>query len=346
MGRKKVSVIAEAEYAADAALAARFDELLADARAAEDAFRKAQAAAAPNDELYPLATKLDAAITDVMRAAYAAARAEIGPRGYDDRIYRRKAKAKPAVHAWTDEAERLLTLRETHRLTGMATSFRVIRASLSQPPISWEYRMAATEASANARRRLIGAIATSAGAAGVAGFVMAVVGLDTPLVVATFSLAVVIAGFLLAARGWTYLALRDATDSPPTPTVQAPPGGFVDQAANPTVDSGPGTQMSPAMTAATALAIQVQGVVLGLVFAFTRQDSTTVKVGAVSLGLGVVVGLLLYSLAAINISGPRTQAVAVFLFNLTLWTLAYGLLCIVAAFVAQHPESTTSLGSL
>ena len=53
-----------------------------------------------------------------MRAAYAAQRAEIGPRGYEDRIYRRKAKAKPAVHAWTDEAERLLTLRETHRLTG------------------------------------------------------------------------------------------------------------------------------------------------------------------------------------------------------------------------------------
>ena len=68
---------------------------------------------------YPLARKLDAALTDVMRAAYAAARAEIGPRGYDDRIYRRKAKAKPAVHAWTDKAEWLLTLRETHRLTGI-----------------------------------------------------------------------------------------------------------------------------------------------------------------------------------------------------------------------------------
>jgi hypothetical protein len=54
-----------------------------------------------------------------MRSAYAAARAEIGPRGYEDRIYRRKAKAKSAVHAWTDEAERLLTMRETHRLTGV-----------------------------------------------------------------------------------------------------------------------------------------------------------------------------------------------------------------------------------
>ena len=51
-----------------------------------------------------------------MLAAFAAQRAEIGPRGYDDRIYRRKARAKPHVHALTAEAERLLTLRETHRL--------------------------------------------------------------------------------------------------------------------------------------------------------------------------------------------------------------------------------------
>ena len=54
-----------------------------------------------------------------MHAAYAAQRAETGPRGYEDRIYRRKAMARPAVHAWRDEAERLLTLRETHRLTGI-----------------------------------------------------------------------------------------------------------------------------------------------------------------------------------------------------------------------------------
>lgn len=103
----------------DVERAARFDELLAGARAAENEFRKAQAAAAPNNELYPLARNFDFALTDVMQAAYAAERAEIGPLGYDDKIYRRKAKAKSAVHAWTDEAERLLTLRETHRITGI-----------------------------------------------------------------------------------------------------------------------------------------------------------------------------------------------------------------------------------
>jgi len=119
MRRNQVSGQAEAEYAADVALAAQFDDLLAAARAAEQAFRSAQARAVPISELHPLAKRLDAALTDAMRAAYAAQRAEIGPRGYENRIYRRKAKATSSVRSWTDEAERLLTLRETHRLTGI-----------------------------------------------------------------------------------------------------------------------------------------------------------------------------------------------------------------------------------
>ena len=52
-------------------------------------------------------------------AAFAAQRVAIGALGYDDRIYRRKAMAKPRVHALTAEAEHLLTLRETHRLNGI-----------------------------------------------------------------------------------------------------------------------------------------------------------------------------------------------------------------------------------
>ncbi len=117
--RNQVSGQAEAEYAADVALAAQFDDLLAQARAAEQAFRRAQARGLPLAEVYPLARRLETTLTDAMRSAYAAARAEIGPRGYEDRIYRRKAKATRAVHAWTDEAERLLTMRETHQLTGI-----------------------------------------------------------------------------------------------------------------------------------------------------------------------------------------------------------------------------------
>jgi len=118
-GRKQASEDAQAKYLADVALAVNFDELFTDAQAAEKQFRAAQARMAPLAEQYWLAKTLDGALTDVMRSGYAAVRAEIGPRGYDDRIFKRKAMATPVVHALNAEAERLLTLRETHRLTGI-----------------------------------------------------------------------------------------------------------------------------------------------------------------------------------------------------------------------------------
>jgi len=116
MKRQKPSPEAEQQYQDDRALAARRGDLVEAAREAESQFRKAQARRAPERERHGLALALDAALTEAMRAAFAAQRAEIGPLGYDDRIYRRKAKATPRVHALTAEAEHLLTLRETHRL--------------------------------------------------------------------------------------------------------------------------------------------------------------------------------------------------------------------------------------
>ena len=103
-------------HAADVTAAGERGKLLDAARAADVALRAAEARHAPVTELHQLAMDLDVALTDAMRAAFAAQRAEIGPRGYEDRIYFRQAKAKPAVHALTNEAERLLTLRENHRL--------------------------------------------------------------------------------------------------------------------------------------------------------------------------------------------------------------------------------------
>jgi hypothetical protein len=117
--RPKPSAEAEQRYETDVALAARRSELLDTARTAESAFRQAQGRRAPEAELLRLAENLDTALTAAMRAAYAAQRVEIGPLGYDDRIVRRKAMATPRVHALTAEAERLLTLRETHRLNGI-----------------------------------------------------------------------------------------------------------------------------------------------------------------------------------------------------------------------------------
>jgi hypothetical protein len=118
--RKTVTDEAAAKHAADVALAGQFDELLAAARADEDALRSAQADGSSLTELHQLGKRLDASLTEVMRAAFAAERAAIGPRGYDDRIYRRKAMATTPVRTWTMEAQRLLTMRESHRLTGIA----------------------------------------------------------------------------------------------------------------------------------------------------------------------------------------------------------------------------------
>ena len=115
-GSYKPSQEALDRYAADVSAAAQRGSLLDAARAADVALRQGQERRAPVTELHRLATDLDAALTAAMRASYAAQRAEIGPRGYEDRIYHRKAMAKPAVHALTAEAERLLTLRENHRL--------------------------------------------------------------------------------------------------------------------------------------------------------------------------------------------------------------------------------------
>jgi NAD(P)-dependent dehydrogenase (short-subunit alcohol dehydrogenase family) len=119
MARYKPSSEAERQHRADVALAGRRAELLAAAREAESRLRAAQDRLASEAELHRLAVELDTALTEAVRAAYAAQRAQIGPRGYEDRIYRRKAMATPRVHALTAEAEHLLTLRETHRLNGI-----------------------------------------------------------------------------------------------------------------------------------------------------------------------------------------------------------------------------------
>ena len=112
----KASHEAVDKHAVDVAAAAERGKLLDQARAADVALREAEARRAPVTELHRLATELDVALTAAMHAAYAAQRAEIGPRGYEDRIYLRKAKAKPEIRALTAQAERLLTLRENHRM--------------------------------------------------------------------------------------------------------------------------------------------------------------------------------------------------------------------------------------
>ncbi|WP_236542143.1 hypothetical protein [Spiractinospora alimapuensis] len=104
-------------YSQDKELAARLPELLDRARTAE---RDARDGDVDLVEERRRGQELDTALTEAMRAAYAAERVAVGPRGYEDRIYRRRHLAKPDVKELTQTAERLLTVREAHRLHGIA----------------------------------------------------------------------------------------------------------------------------------------------------------------------------------------------------------------------------------
>ncbi|MDS1269211.1 hypothetical protein RIF23_02745 [Lipingzhangella sp. LS1_29] len=115
---------AQEQHAQDRQLAEQLPDLLDRARAAEQELRAHREREGHPGRSDPqrdreLAFELDAALTDAMRAAYAAERVAVGVRGYTDRIYRRRQLAKPRVRWATRLAERLLTLREEHRLHGI-----------------------------------------------------------------------------------------------------------------------------------------------------------------------------------------------------------------------------------
>jgi hypothetical protein len=112
----KATPEAQERYEVDVALADKFDDLMATARSADQEFRATEGRRVDVTELHRKAKALDAALTDAVYSAYAKQRAAIGARGYEDRIFARKAKAKPEIRRLTAEAERLLTLRENHRM--------------------------------------------------------------------------------------------------------------------------------------------------------------------------------------------------------------------------------------
>ncbi|WP_239137556.1 hypothetical protein [Sphaerisporangium rufum] len=111
---------AEVRHHADQEVGNSFPRLLEKAREAEHALRAAQAAQVPDDELRAAGLAFDRALTDALRAAEAARRAAFGIKAYDDRIRRRKGVATPHGAMWDAEVSRLRTLREEHRLTGIA----------------------------------------------------------------------------------------------------------------------------------------------------------------------------------------------------------------------------------
>lgn len=119
LGRRTIGAEARRQHADDSALAERLPELLEEVQRAESALREAHDVGAEPGELHRAGVALDSALTDAMRAAYAKERSIIGPRGYEDRLYRRKRQAKPVVKEATGVAQHLLTMRETHRLHGI-----------------------------------------------------------------------------------------------------------------------------------------------------------------------------------------------------------------------------------
>lgn len=118
--RPSVSRAAEVRHHADQEVGRSFWELLGKAREAESALRRTQASRAGAAELRAAGLAFDRALTEALRAAEAARRASFGVKAYDDRIRRRKGVATPEGARWTAEIDRLRTLREENRLTGIA----------------------------------------------------------------------------------------------------------------------------------------------------------------------------------------------------------------------------------
>ncbi|WP_245966844.1 hypothetical protein [Sphaerisporangium album] len=121
---------AEVRHHADQEVGRGFAQVLEKAREAERALRRARAEGAGAAELRAAGLAFDRALTDALRTAEAARRATLGVRAYDDRIRRRKGVATPEGARWTAEVDRLRTLREENRLTGIA---RVPRPFVSAP---------------------------------------------------------------------------------------------------------------------------------------------------------------------------------------------------------------------
>ncbi|WP_441250919.1 hypothetical protein [Kitasatospora sp. McL0602] len=146
----------------------------------------------------------------------------------------------------------------------------------------------------------------------------------TSLTTATAILTALIAVYWAMSVWWVKLAMRD------TEEIESRGGRVVDVTAN-------ADQAAQSMSTAGTLVVTVQGVVLGLLFAFSKGQPilVTAKVGVGSLAFGVCAGLLLVSLCAFSLPGRRTRVVSALLFNLAIWSLSYGLVCIAAAAIAS-----------
>ncbi|MFJ4524476.1 hypothetical protein ACIP4Y_26615 [Streptomyces sp. NPDC088810] len=170
--------------------------------------------------------------------------------------------------------------------------------------------------------------------AGGATAFLAVLGVDVSLVAATGVLSGFISFFYSIQAWWGRMSRQDKAENAAQQAAaqQAAAHQPVAQqvAAQP---QGVGDKLPGVVTTGAGLAVTVQGVVLGFIFAFFKEGSMTltVKVAVTSLAFGVAVGLLLVNVASISIPGRRTRKFASLLFTIAMWTFTYGLTCLVSS---------------
>lgn len=162
--------------------------------------------------------------------------------------------------------------------------------------------------------------------AGAASLFLGLTGAQVALTASTSILAGLVIFHLLLDWGWIGLVGNTTSEAQSTAA-----GGSTT-----TTTTEPKRDWGTAFKDGANLVITVEGVVLGLVFAFAPKvtsSSHLVDVGAASLVTGVLLGILLYSLAAGGIPNDWGAAIASLMLNVSLYALAYGLICIVGALI-------------
>ncbi|MEU7121779.1 hypothetical protein [Streptomyces zaomyceticus] len=103
-------------------------------------------------------------------------------------------------------------------------------------------------------------------------------------------------------------------------------------------DGAPRSEGMPETVAGGArFIVTVVGVLVGLIFTSlrTEEPSLSMKVGLVSLGVSMVVGIILFIVTSSGLVGSRAELVAGFILNTSLLSLTYGLVCVVSDMLAR-----------
>jgi hypothetical protein len=154
---------------------------------------------------------------------------------------------------------------------------------------------------------------------------------DTAIRAAVWGLAVVVTFWVAAAV--VFIPINTPRPAAPRPRPRPRPrrAAPAPQPATPASEEPPEAQLRKG----AEIVMTVDGVVLGLVYGLAGGGAIAdvVKVGAVSLAVGVVLALTLFSLATDSFRTMAAWVTGNLLYSLAAWAMAFGLLCVVAALV-------------